>query len=67
MTTRTHLPHPITIDQPMVLVSAEEYQELLKEAGYASTPKLDQEIAQARASFRKGRIVSWEALKDELR
>jgi hypothetical protein len=50
----------------MVLVPAEEYQALLEEAGYTPTPKLDREIAQARANFRKGKTIPWRTLKHEL-
>lgn len=57
---------PITIDKPMVIIPAKEYMELLKEAGYRSTPTLSREIAQARARFRKGRYIQWKKLKDEL-
>ena len=57
---------PITIDQPMVLLPAEEYRTLLAEAGYVPTPKLDRVIAQARARFRKGRAITWERLKRAL-
>jgi PHD/YefM family antitoxin component YafN of YafNO toxin-antitoxin module len=51
----------------MVLIPAEEYKELLEEAGYIKTPKLDKEIAAARARFRKGKTIPWEALKRDLR
>ena len=58
---------PIAIDRPMVLLPLEEYHELLVEAGYAPTPKLDRTIAQARRRFRRGTTVSWETLKRALR
>lgn len=57
----------VAIDKPMVMVPAEEYLMLLKEAGYSPTPKLDREISQARTRFRKGKTVSWKAFKDELK
>ena len=50
---KIHLAEPITIDSPMVIIPAEEYEFLLKEAGYAPTPKLDQRISQARTRYRK--------------
>ncbi len=59
--------HPLTIDQPMVLVPAEVYRTLLAEAGYLPTPRLDRTIARARARFRKGRTIPWEQLKRALR
>lgn len=59
--------HPITIDKPMVLIPADEYYTLLKEAGYMPTPKLDRDIAQARANFHKGKTIEWKILKNELR
>ncbi len=62
----THVDTPIAIDRPVVIISAEEYMELLKEAGYRSTPALSREIAQARVRFRKGRYIQWNKLKDEL-
>ena len=66
MSERQALPHSITIDQPMVLIPAEEYRALLEEAGYSPTPKLDCEIASARANFRKGKTIPWPTLKHEL-
>lgn len=51
----------------MVLIPAEEYRALLEEAGYTPTPKLDREIARARANFRKGNTIPWSTLKHELR
>ena len=63
----TQLPHSINIDRPMVLVPTEEYRGLLEEAGYIDTPKMDQEIALARARFRKGKTISWKTLKNDLR
>lgn len=45
------------------LIPANEYRNLLREAGYLKTPKLDQEIAQARARFRKDKVIKWETLK----
>ena len=51
----------------MVLVPTEEYRGLLEEAGYIDTPKMDQEIALARARFRKGKTISWKTLKNDLR
>ena len=58
--------HPVTITQPMVLLPVDEYRTLLAEAGLLPTPKLDRAIAQARARFRKGRVVSWEQAKRAL-
>lgn len=58
---------PITINQPMVIISAEEYRLLLKEAGLNPTPKLDHEIAEARRRFKKGHTISWNSLKNELK
>jgi PHD/YefM family antitoxin component YafN of YafNO toxin-antitoxin module len=66
MSQRREMPHPITINQPMVLIPAEEYRALLEEAGYAPTPKLDREIARARENFRKGKTIPWHTLKHEL-
>ncbi len=66
MSERRALPHFVTIDQPMVLIPAEEYRALLEEAGYTHTPKLDREIARARANFRKGKTIPWPTLKHEL-
>ena len=55
---------PITIDQPMVIIPTEEYRLLLKEAGFASTPMLDREIAAARRRFKNGKTISWNSLKN---
>ncbi len=59
--------HPITIDEPMVLIPREEYQALLAEAGYLPTPALDRAIAQARARYRRGGAIPWERLKRALK
>ncbi len=67
MVKQTNTLHPVTIDKPMVLVPAEEYLMLLKEAGYKPTPKLDREIAQARTRFGNDKTISLKALKRELR
>jgi len=66
MSQRRELPPPITINRPMVLIPAEEYRALIEEAGYTPTPKLDREIARARENFRKGKTISWHALKHDL-
>ncbi|MCD5383224.1 hypothetical protein LR066_00485 [candidate division WOR-3 bacterium] len=62
----TNTPHLITTDRPMVLIPIEEYKALLEDAGYIKTPKLDREIALARAHFRKKKRIPWEVLKNEL-
>ncbi|KKO19036.1 MAG: hypothetical protein L3J18_03410 [Candidatus Brocadia sp.] len=67
MAQKAILMHPLTIDKPMVLIPVEEYITLLEEAGYTPTPKLDREITQARERFRKGKSISWETLKRELK
>ena len=59
--------HPVTINQPMVLVPIKEYRTLLAEAGYLPTPKLSRHISTARARFRKGHVISWESLKRDLK
>lgn len=66
MKTYAHINTPITIDRPMVIIPAEEYMALLKEAGHLPTPILDREIARARARFRKGKFIKWKKFKDEL-
>jgi len=48
----------IIIDGPVVIISAEEYDLLCKEAGYTPTPKLDKRIAQARINYRKKKTLS---------
>ncbi len=63
----TTLLNPTTIDEPMVLIPAEDYRTLLAEAGYLPTPQLDRTIAQARARFRKGHVIAWEQLKRALK
>ena len=55
---------PIRIDKPMVIIPAEEYQLLLKEAGRSPTPKLDREIAAARIRFKKGKTISWKSIRN---
>ena len=44
-----------------------DYRTLLSEAGYLPTPKLARQLAAARARFRKGRVISWESLKRDLK
>jgi len=58
---------PITINHPMVLIPVEEYELLLKEAGFSPTPKLDKEITQARKRFKKGKTVRWEKIKNDIK
>lgn len=58
------LTKPITIEQPMVIISIEEYKLLLREAGLAPTPMLDHEIATARRRFKKGKTINWNSLKN---
>ncbi|TVM03180.1 MAG: hypothetical protein CV087_06630 [Candidatus Brocadia sp. WS118] len=67
MAQKTISMHPFTINKPMVLIPAEEYLTLLEEAGYTPTPKLDREITQARKRFSRGKTISWETLKRELK
>ena len=59
--------NPLTIDEPAVLIPLDEYRALLAEAGYLPTPRLAREIAAARTRFRKGRFISWEQLKRDLK
>ena len=56
----------IMVNEPMVLITLEEYKELLFEAGYLETPELDKEISEARKRFKKGEVIDWEALKSEI-
>ena len=59
--------HAIPIEQPMVLIPISEYKFLLEEAGFTKTPRLDKRIFKARARFRKGDLIPWKKLKNELR
>ena len=59
--------HPVTISGPAVVLPLAEYRTLLAEAGHLPTPKLSRAISAARTRFRKGRFVSWETLKRDLR
>ena len=59
--------HPVTIDQPVVVIPVDDYRALLVEAGYLPTPKLSRQLARARARFRKGYVISWERLKRDLK
>ena len=60
------LTHPISIDGPMVIIPAEEYALLRKEAGYTPTPKLNKRIKEARARYHKGKALSWDKAKHGL-
>ncbi len=59
--------HPLTISGPAVVLPLDEYRTLLAEAGHLAMPKLSRAISAARSHFRKGRFVSWETLKRDLR
>ena len=65
--TVSKLLHPVTINEPVVVLRVDDYRTLLAEAGYLPTPKLAREIATARARFRKGQAIPWEQLKRELK
>ena len=57
----------IWIKEPVVLIPFSDYEELLVEAGYKKTPKLDREIAQARNRLKKGKYIPWDKIKGELK
>ncbi len=59
--------HPVTIDEPVVVIPVDDYRTLLAEAGYLPTPRLTRHIAAARIRFRKGHIIPWESLKRDLK
>lgn len=61
------LKNTIKINQPVVVVPADEYELLLKEAGYIDTPELEKEIYNARKRFAKNKVVKWDNLKSELK
>ena len=63
---KTHTLNPISIDGPMVIISAQEYQLLLREAGYEATPRLDKRITQARYRLRNKKFLSWDKVKHVL-
>ena len=56
----------ITIDGSMVIIPAEEYALLRKEAGYTPTPKLDKRVKEARGRYRKQKTLSWDKVKNGL-
>ncbi|MEI7999131.1 MAG: hypothetical protein WCH62_06475 [Candidatus Omnitrophota bacterium] len=49
--------HPITFDGSMVIIPAQEYALLRKEAGYTPTPKLDKRIKDARGRYKKQKTL----------
>ena len=59
--------NPVTIKEPVVVLPLGDYRILLSEAGYLPTPKLARQLSAARARFRKGRVISWESLKRDLK
>lgn len=59
--------NPITINRPMVLIPAEDYEDLLKEAGLSPTPHLSKDIQNARARFKKGNYLPWSVVKHAVR
>jgi len=63
---KANLTQPIAIDGSMVIIPAEEYQMLRREAGYAPTPKLDKRIQNARKRYRQGKSLNWNKIKNAL-
>jgi len=63
----TRAQQPVTFNEPIVVISVDEYRALLAEAGHLPTPTLSRQLAAARARFRKGRTISWELLRRDLR
>lgn len=59
--------HPVTIEEPVVVLPVEEYRTLLAEAGHVPTPRLARQLAAARVRFRKGHVIPWEQLKRDLK
>ena len=64
--TAYHDLHAITISEPMVILPADDYNELLIEAGYRDVPELEQEVADADIRFRQGKAIPWEIFKSEI-
>ena len=54
----------IAINQRMVIIPAEDYELLLREAGFAPTAHLDRTIAAARKRFKQSKTVSWKSVKN---
>lgn len=50
-----HLRKSAVIDQPMVLMPLDEYEELLEDAEVAKSKSLTDEIEKARINFKKGK------------
>ena len=64
---KTNLTQPITIDGSMIIIPAEEYQLLRREAGYSPTPMLDKRIKNARKRYREGNTLNWNKVKNDLK
>jgi hypothetical protein len=64
--TAHHDLHAITISEPMVILPADDYNELLVEAGYREVPELEQEVADADIRFQQGKAIPWEKFKSEI-
>ena len=60
-----HLTRPTVIEEPMVLISIEEYEELLEDAEIAKSKTLTKEIEQARKNFKKGKKIKGTKKKKE--
>ena len=58
--------HHISIDEPVVIIPAHEYELLCKEAGITATPKLNKRIEQARNRYQQKKSVSWNKAKHAL-
>ncbi len=58
--------HAITISGPMVILPADEYTELITEAGYRDVPELELEVAEADRRYRQGQAIPWSQFKSEI-
>ncbi len=56
----------VKFNTPVVVIPVNEYEQLLKEAGYIKPPELNKDITYARKRFKEGKFIKWETLKNEL-
>ena len=56
----------IESDEPVVVITAEEYESLLETIEILSNPSLVKDIERARKEFREGKTIRLEKLRAEL-
>lgn len=58
--------HPLRIDGPVVVLTTEDYERLLEEAGYVTNPNLAADAQEALKELERGECTPWEDVKKSL-